>query len=143
VLWFFGIAYGLSWAWCIPIALDHGKVHRGDGSPTHAPGLLRPMLAAFVVLAVTEGRGGVGELLSVRRARWCSPRSSTGTGGSVLAVALWHALYNLAAATAAAEGAVAAVVTACVIFWGVSLVERERAGIPALDIDAIAGDATA
>jgi hypothetical protein len=35
----------------------------------------------------------------------------------VLAVALWHALYNLCAATEAGEAAIAAVVTGCVIFW--------------------------
>jgi membrane protease YdiL (CAAX protease family) len=55
-----------------------------------------------------------------------------GTGGSILAAAVWHGSYNLAAATAAAEGTIAAVATACVIFWAVSLVQRERAGQPAL-----------
>jgi membrane protease YdiL (CAAX protease family) len=54
------------------------------------------------------------------------------TGGSVLAVAVWHALYNLCAASEAGEGTVAAVVTGCVIFWAVSLIQRERQGIPAL-----------
>jgi hypothetical protein len=54
------------------------------------------------------------------------------TGGSVLAVAVWHALYNLCAATKAGEGTIGAVATGCVIFWAVQLVQRERAGIPAL-----------
>jgi hypothetical protein len=53
-----------------------------------------------------------------------------GGGGRVLAVAVWHALYNLCAATAAGDGAISAVVTGCVIFWTVSLIQRERAGIP-------------
>jgi uncharacterized protein len=55
-----------------------------------------------------------------------------GTGGSILAVALWHVAYNLSAATAAADGTIAAVSTACVIFWAVSLIQAERAGRPAL-----------
>jgi uncharacterized protein len=55
-----------------------------------------------------------------------------GTRGSILAVAVWHASYNLAAATTAADGIIAAITTTCVIFWAVSLVQRERAGQPAL-----------
>ena len=53
------------------------------------------------------------------------------TGGSILAVAVWRGAYNLAAATTAADGTIAAVTTACVIFRAVSLVQRERAGRPA------------
>jgi CAAX protease family protein len=55
-----------------------------------------------------------------------------GTGGSILAVAVWHAAYNLSAATAAADGTIAAIATACVIFWAITLVHRERGGEPAL-----------
>jgi len=40
--------------------------------------------------------------------------------------------YNLSAATTAADGTVAAVSTACVIAWAISLVHREAAGRPAL-----------
>ena len=54
------------------------------------------------------------------------------TGGSILAVAVWHASYNLAAATTAADRIIAAVATTCVIVWAVSLVGRERAGRPVL-----------
>jgi uncharacterized protein len=39
------------------------------------------------------------------------------TGGSVLAVALWHAGYNMTSATAAGQGLVSAVTTACVMAW--------------------------
>jgi uncharacterized protein len=39
------------------------------------------------------------------------------TGGSVLAVALWHAGYNMTSATAAGQGLVSAVTTACVMGW--------------------------
>jgi membrane protease YdiL (CAAX protease family) len=258
VLWFFALAYALSWAWWVPLALGQPVVQRGDGWPTHVPGLLGPMLAAFLVLALTEGSRGVRELLAAmvrwpHRLRWqvavvspliflvlalpvaavlggfpsleefgrfsgaaagvfgvgfvmlingygeetgwrgyALPRLQArfgalratvyvtlgwagwhlplffalasyadfgplaaigflvgltagafvltaiynGSGGSVLAVAVWHALYNLCAATAAGEGAVSAVVTGCVIFWAVSLIQRERAGIPALGEDA-------
>ena len=55
-----------------------------------------------------------------------------GTGGSILAVAVWHASYNLAAATTAADAIIAAVATTCVIVWAISLVQRERTGQPAL-----------
>lgn len=45
-----------------------------------------------------------------------------GTGGSVLAVALWHAAYNLTSATAAAQGVLAAVETAVVMVVAVVIV---------------------
>lgn len=52
------------------------------------------------------------------------------SGGSVLAVAVWHATYNAGAGTAGGNGLVAALMTACVIFWAVSLVQRHRSGLP-------------
>ena len=55
-----------------------------------------------------------------------------GTGGSILVVAVWHASHNLPAATTATDGVIAAVATTCVIVWAVCLVQRERAGRPAL-----------
>jgi hypothetical protein len=45
---FFVLAYALSWAWWLPIVVSGGL-----------PGLLGPLIAAIVVLAVTEGRTGV------------------------------------------------------------------------------------
>jgi membrane protease YdiL (CAAX protease family) len=52
------LAYGLSWAWWIPMAI-HGD-HVGPGHlPTHFPGLLGPLLAAFIVKALVEGRAAV------------------------------------------------------------------------------------
>jgi membrane protease YdiL (CAAX protease family) len=45
-----------------------------------------------------------------------------GTGGSVLLVALWHAVYNMTSATAAAKGTIAATVSALVIAWALVLV---------------------
>ena len=54
------------------------------------------------------------------------------TGGSILAVAIWHAAYNLSSATTAADGTIAALSSTLVIVWAVSIIQRERAGIPAL-----------
>jgi len=48
-----------------------------------------------------------------------------GSGGSILAVAVWHTLYNLATATVAGEGMIAAVVSALVTVLAVVLVRRE------------------
>jgi len=51
-------------------------------------------------------------------------RISQQTNGSVLAVALWHALYNMTSATAASRGVVAAVTTTCVMVWAAVLLVR-------------------
>src|SRR6266511_4053342 len=69
LLAFFALAYALSWAWVVPLALTHQVVRRGDGWPTHAPALLGPLVAAFAVTAWTTGRPGVRELLA-RMGRW-------------------------------------------------------------------------
>lgn len=66
---FFALAYALSWAWAIPLAVTHQVVRRGDGWPTHYPSLLGPLLAAFAVTAWTTGRPGVRDLLA-RMGRW-------------------------------------------------------------------------
>lgn len=254
VAWFFALAFALSWAWWIPLAVGGEEVRRGDGWPTHLPELVGPLLAALVVLALVDGRDGVrswlgamvrwprswrwrlaavsplgllavgvavaaatGEMpagrsfiafsgtaatvpallaalvvnvfgeeagwrgyalprlqerfgplrgtlvLSAGWALWhapmffvlasyrgFSPLTLPGffiglaagalvltalynhTDGSVLVCAVWHGSYNLAAATAAADGTIAAVATAGVIAWAAALVGRERAGRPAL-----------
>jgi membrane protease YdiL (CAAX protease family) len=252
VVAFFVLAFAWSWGWWIPLATSSDLVERGQGSPTHVPGLFGPMLAAAVVLLATGRRdalaawaralvriprdrrwiaasisplgflaigavvaalagnlagihafgrfsgmsvavapallllGAVGEeagwrgfalprlqarlgalratlLLTALWALWhvplfyviagyrgFSPMMVPGfviglgagalvltaifnhTGGSVLAVAVWHASYNLASASDGTDGAIAAVVTACVITWGIRLVIRERAGRRAL-----------
>jgi membrane protease YdiL (CAAX protease family) len=46
------------------------------------------------------------------------------TGRSVLAVALWHASFDMASASEASEGVIAAVVTTAVMFWAVPLWRR-------------------
>jgi membrane protease YdiL (CAAX protease family) len=56
------LAYAISWAHWIPLAVSGALVTPG-GSITHFPGLLGPALAAFVVVAVTDGTAGVRRLL--------------------------------------------------------------------------------
>lgn len=63
------LAYGSSWAWWVPMLVRGDVVRRGDGWPTHLPGLLGPAVAAVVVTVVIEGRPGVAEL-GARVARW-------------------------------------------------------------------------
>ena len=55
---FFVLAYALSWACWIPLALAGVRTAPGS-STTHEPGLLGPALAAFIMTGVTEGRSGV------------------------------------------------------------------------------------
>jgi len=62
------LAYSLSWACWLPLALTHRVVHVG-GWPTHLPGLLGPAAAAFAVTAVATGRDGVRDLAR-RVGRW-------------------------------------------------------------------------
>ena len=66
---FFAIAYLVSWAWVIPLAVTGHTVFQGRGWPSHFPSLLGPMVAAFVVTAWTTGRFGVRDLLR-RMGRW-------------------------------------------------------------------------
>ena len=74
VVAFFALAYAISWAWAIALAVTGQVVERGDPWPTHYPSLLGPAVAAFVVTALTTGRRGVRDLVG-RMARWrVSPR---------------------------------------------------------------------
>jgi membrane protease YdiL (CAAX protease family) len=61
VVSFFGLAYGLSWAYWIPLALSGVRTAPGS-STTHEPGLLGPALAAFIITGLNEGRSGVTSL---------------------------------------------------------------------------------
>lgn len=67
--WFVGLAYALAWAWSLPLAITGDTVEQGQGWPTHVPSLAAPMLAAFVVIALTEGRAGLADLAR-RMGRW-------------------------------------------------------------------------
>ncbi|HUP18015.1 MAG TPA: type II CAAX endopeptidase family protein [Acidimicrobiia bacterium] len=59
---FFVLAYVFSWSYWLALAL-------AGGSGSHFPGLLGPLLAAFTVTFVNQGRRGAGDLLS-RMFRW-------------------------------------------------------------------------
>jgi membrane protease YdiL (CAAX protease family) len=70
---FFVLAYGLSWAYWIPLAL--AGVHTAPGSSTtHEPGLLGPALAAFIITGFKEGTAGVvvfaKRLVLISRPAW-------------------------------------------------------------------------
>lgn len=62
VLAYVVIAYAVSWAAWTPLLLRGALVTPG-GSVSHFPGFLGPVLAAFVVSALTDGAGGVRRLL--------------------------------------------------------------------------------
>ena len=70
---FFVVAYGLSWAYWIPLALAGVRTAPGS-STTHEPGLLGPALAAFIITGLTEGRAGVvafaKRLVLISRPAW-------------------------------------------------------------------------
>jgi uncharacterized protein len=66
------IAYAISWGWTFPLAAVGDVVEKGRGWPTHAPALLGPAVAAFIVTAWTSGRGGLADLIS-RMGRWRMP----------------------------------------------------------------------
>ena len=63
------LAYAISWAWWVPLAVRGVVVQPGQGWPTHLPGLMGPAIAAVLVTALTGGRAGLAELWS-RITRW-------------------------------------------------------------------------
>ena len=69
LVWFFVLAYLISWAWLIPLALGDQTVEQGRGWPTHLPALMGPMLAAIIVTAVVYGATGLRDL-GRRVVRW-------------------------------------------------------------------------
>jgi membrane protease YdiL (CAAX protease family) len=66
---FFVLAYLISWAWLVPLALGGQIVEQGRGWPTHLPALIGPMLAAVIVTAVVYGSTGLRDLFR-RVVRW-------------------------------------------------------------------------
>lgn len=46
MLGFVALAYGISWAWLIPLAAGGLVVTAGVGWPTHVPALMGPLVAA-------------------------------------------------------------------------------------------------
>jgi membrane protease YdiL (CAAX protease family) len=63
------LAYALSWAWWIPMALRGDVVCAGVGWPTHLPGLAGPALSAVIVTTLADGRTGLADL-GARLTRW-------------------------------------------------------------------------
>jgi membrane protease YdiL (CAAX protease family) len=57
------LAYGLSWAWLVPLVVRGARVTAGHGWPTHLPALLGPMIAAIALSAFYGGRSGLATLL--------------------------------------------------------------------------------
>jgi uncharacterized protein len=58
---FFLLAYGLSWAYWIPMAVTGIRVGPGSHA-SHFPGLIGPALAAFIVTRFTRGKEGASAL---------------------------------------------------------------------------------
>ena len=65
------LAYALSWSYWLPLVLT-GQVVRRGSTITQFPGLLGPVIAAFIVTAVVDGRQGVRDLAR-RVVRWRVP----------------------------------------------------------------------
>jgi membrane protease YdiL (CAAX protease family) len=89
------------------------------------------LLASYRTIAPFAVVGfGIGILSGSVVATWLY----YGTRQSVLAVAIWHASYNMAAATAASSGTVAAVASALIILQAALLIRRhehaQRHGLP-------------
>ena len=63
------LAYGFSWAWWIPLALDGTAIDFGQAAPRYVLGLVGPLVAALVVTAATDGGTAVRSLVA-RMVRW-------------------------------------------------------------------------
>ena len=88
----------------------------------------------FFVLASYAGFGplmAVGWLIGLAAGGLVLTAIFNASGGSVLAIAIWHATYDAGAATDGGDGLIAPLITACVIVWAVSLVQRHRGRDPA------------
>lgn len=66
---FITLAYTLSWAYWIPVALGADSVRAGVGWPSQMPGLLGPAVAAVIVTSLADGTAGLADLWS-RITRW-------------------------------------------------------------------------
>ncbi|HEY0493621.1 MAG TPA: type II CAAX endopeptidase family protein [Candidatus Dormibacteraeota bacterium] len=100
---FFVIAYGLSWAVWVPMALAGARVYKGQPWPSHVPGMFGPIAAGLIMSAAVAGTLGIRQL--VRRMfqwrvakRWylvaLSPLGFYGVA-AVIGVAFGQGLPNL------------------------------------------------
>lgn len=70
---YLGIAYALSWAYWVPLAIGPRTTAPGVGWPSHMPGLFGPAIAAIVVTAIVGGRSGLSDIwrrLTLWRVGW-------------------------------------------------------------------------
>jgi membrane protease YdiL (CAAX protease family) len=65
------LAWGLSWAYWIPMAL-RGEIVTPGGNSSHFPGLLGPLVAAVIVTAFAQGWAGLRDF-GARLVRWRVP----------------------------------------------------------------------
>src|SRR5512144_917028 len=65
---YLAVAATISWSYWAAMALD-GQIVRPGGTTSHFPGLFGPMIAAFVIAIVADGRAGVRGLVG-RMFRW-------------------------------------------------------------------------
>lgn len=91
------LAYALSWAWWVPIAVRGEVVRIGTGWPTHLLGLIGPAIAALVVTGWSEGAGCV-LALARRCVQWRAPVAAWLAVGAAVILAV------VAAATADRPG---------------------------------------
>jgi membrane protease YdiL (CAAX protease family) len=63
------LAYGFTWAWWIPLALEGTAIDFGQAAPRYVVGLVGPLVAALVVTAATDGGTAVRSLVA-RMVRW-------------------------------------------------------------------------
>ena len=71
LLAFVALSYALSWGYWLPLVLT-GQIVRWGSPVSQFPALLGPMLAAFAVTAVIDGKPGVRDL-AARMVRWRVP----------------------------------------------------------------------
>ena len=69
VVSYFVIAFAISWAIWIPMALAGVRVIQASAWPSHVPGMIGPIVAAFLMSAAVGGGAGVKDLVS-RMGRW-------------------------------------------------------------------------
>jgi membrane protease YdiL (CAAX protease family) len=90
------LAYGVSWAWWIPLALDGTAIDSGQAAPRYVVGLLGPLVAALVVTAATDGGTAVRSLVA-RMVRWrVAPRWYLVSVGGLLGLWLLATVVTVA-----------------------------------------------
>ena len=70
VMSFYALTVAMTWGYWLTLIAQGKQVGPGSGT-THLPGLLAPLIAAFVITACLEGRAGIVDLLG-RMVQWRS-----------------------------------------------------------------------